>query len=191
MDVRATARTKCIRIERKNIYIYVKREMRYMTMHIYYCKSTYIRAFIRDSVTWTYRFSRLHARALFRSYLREKRSKVYPDARRRERFTSARTAGDPFSFAARKTNSTGEVSIDLRTPSPSRRLYEPNAISSVKPNRVPVYPLPTVYYTPANNNISISRSFVFDDWRPCTPFQLTYDLCRMRIRSGTFQTLGP
>ena len=34
--------------------------------------------------------------------------------------------------------------------------------------------------TPANNNVSISRSFVFDEWRTGTPFQLTYDLCCAR-----------
>jgi len=52
-------------------------------------------------------------------------------------------------------------------------------------------PSPRCRYTVANNNISISRSFVFEDRRAYTPFQLTYDLCRMRTRSDTFQTLGP
>lgn len=53
-----------------------------------------------------------------------------------------------------------------------------DAISSTKLLAcVPIPPRPR-----SNNNISISRSFVFDDCRACTPFQLTYDLCRIRTR---------
>lgn len=101
------------------------------------------------------------------------------------------TIGNVSSFAAKRTNLIGlPSSAFTRRAQRNVDTNERNAISSVKPGRVSVMLSPWCC-TAANNNISISRSFVFDDWRACTPFQLTYDLCRMRTRSGTFQTLGP